>query len=212
MRASLPDGRYSAIKDVFSDVFMKKIVEKYIGVSGLLNYEIYATHEYKSSVDVAPTHHDKLWSLKFMLYLNDIGKENAPFGVIPASAPYARKRFREIFTKNKIRRLSMNSELYQSMSNSDVPKDAGPVIDIIASAGTLIIFDTDTFHHAGAVADGRERMILRGHSGPSVTYTTVRKKSRQWWRGEKRFNRFDDWLDRSVEQVDKVFTAVLQKT
>lgn len=207
MRFGLPTDRYAAIKETFSHEFMKSITERYIGMSGLVNYEIYATHEYKSSVDVAPTHHDKLWSLKFMLYLNDIEKDNAPFGVIPGSAAYAREKFREIFQTNKIRRLSMSSPLYQSMQNSDVPADLGPVVDIIGPAGTLIIFDTDTFHHAGAVSEGKERMILRGHCGPSITYTSVRKNSRQWWRGEKRFNKFDDWLDKTIDKFDNFFQS-----
>lgn len=211
MRAGLPDGRYSMIRDVFSNGTMEKVAKHYMGVNGLFNYEIYATHEYNPLVDVAPTHHDKLWSLKFMLYLNDVKKENAPFGVIPRSACYARENFRKIFEKNRLRRLSMSSPLYHSMSNSDVPIDLGPVLDIIGLAGTLIIFDSDTFHHAGVVTPGNERMILRGHSGPAITYTSVRKKSRQWWRGEKSFTRFDDWLNQTMDGAESIFSSVIQK-
>jgi hypothetical protein len=43
-------------------------------------------------------------------------------------------------------------------------------------------------------------MILRGHSGPSVTYARVRKGSRQWWRGERPFSRLDMWKDRLAEK------------
>ena len=207
MRADLPTNRYSTLKSVFSSSLMEEIVQQYVGTNGLLNYEIYATHEYKPSVHVAPTHHDKLWSLKFMLYLNDIGKDNAPFGVIPGSAVHSRQGFREIFSKNNLRRLSMSSPLYQSMDNSAVPVDSGPVVDITGPAGTMIIFDTDTFHHAGSVVEGKERMILRGHSGPSITYTSVRKKSRQWWRGERAFTTFDDFLDKVVDKLESPFVS-----
>ncbi len=210
MRDSLPQGRYSAINEVFSNSLMNQVVKRYVGDNGLVNYEVYATHEHKPSVHVAPTHHDKLWSLKFMLYLNDIGKDNAPFGVIPGSAACARQRFREIFEKNQLQRLSMSSPLYQSIDNSTLPQDSGPVVDITGPAGTMIIFDTDTFHHAGSVAAGKERMILRGHSGPSITYTSVRRNSRQWWRGEKRFSKLDDWLDKAADQIERTFTRPLK--
>lgn len=207
MRAQLPQDRYSAVKSVFSSSLMESVVKQYVGTNGLLNYEIYATHEYRPLIQVAPTHHDKLWSLKFMLYLNDIGIDNAPFGVIPGSAVHARQGFREIFKKHNLRRLNMSSPLYQSMDNSTLPVDSGPVVDITGPAGTMIIFDTDTFHHAGTVMQGKERMILRGHSGPSITYTSVRRNSRQWWRGERKFSKFDDWLDRAVDKLERTFVS-----
>jgi hypothetical protein len=200
MRAKVPAGRYPTLTAFFEHPKMRDLADRYVGHPCLLNYEVYATHETKPAVDVAPAHFDKLWTLKFMLYLNDIGPGNAPFGVAPGSFRVARQRFREIFEAHDLRRLAMSDDRYQAMRNGDLPDEYGPVVDIVGPRGTLIIFDTDTFHHAGTVEPDHERMILRGHSGPSVTYTGVRKGSRQWWRGEKRFSRMDMWLDQLAER------------
>ena len=203
-RDKLPDGRYPALRSFFEHPKMQAMADRYVGHPCLLNYEVYATHEVRPNVSVAPAHFDKLWTLKFMLYLNDIGPGNAPFGIIPGSAPIARQRFREIFEANSLRYLQMNDDRYHGMKNSEIPPEFGPVVDIVGPAGTLIVFDTDTFHHAGSVAAGCERMILRGHSGPSTTYVRVRKGGRQWWRGEKRFSRIDMWRDQLAEKFQAV--------
>lgn len=180
---------------------MSALAHRYIGGGHLFNYELYATHEFLPSIDVAPTHFDKLWTLKFMLYLNDVGPENAPFGVIPESAQVARDRFRQIFKKNNLQRLMMNDDRYQAMDNSSLSGTGGSVVDIVGPAGTLIVFDSDTFHHAGTVAEGAERMILRAHSGPAIAYASVRKGSQQWWRGERPFGQLALWKDRLLGKL-----------
>lgn len=200
MRDKMPGDRYPTMASVFTHPKMREVADRYMGDPCLFNYEIYATHESRPHVSVAPAHFDKLWTFKFMLYLNDIGPGNAPFGVIPGSFAVARQRFRDIFEANGLEYLYMNDERYQGMKNSDVPADFGPVVDIVGPAGTLIVFDTDTFHHAASVEPGHERMILRGHSGPSITYTKVRKGSRQWWRGERRYTEEDVLRDQLAEQ------------
>ena|SRR5438132_165936 len=201
MRDKVPDGKYARIDSFFRHPKMREVADRYVGHPCLLNYEIYATHEFRPTIDVAPTHFDKLWTLKFMLYLNDVSDGNAPFGVVPGSCTVARKRFRDIFEKAQLRTLTMDDERYQAMDNSDPRGVVGEVVDIVGPAGTLIAFDTDTFHHAASVANGTERMILRGHSGPSITYKQVRKGSRQWWRGERRYSRLDAWIDRIADKI-----------
>lgn len=199
MRDKLPAGRYPALTGFFEHPKMKAMAVRYIGHPCLLNYEVYATHESKPAVSVAPAHFDKLWTLKYMLYLKEVGKDDAPFGIIPGSFKVARDRFREIFDTNNLTYLPITDQRYQAMNNSELPPGYGGVVDIVGPAGTLIVFDTDTFHHAGTVAPGHERMILRGHSGPAVAYDKVRKGSRQWWRGERPFSRVDMWKDRLAE-------------
>lgn len=201
MRDKIPEGRYPAINSFFSHDKMQRLCDRYVGHPQFMNYEIYATHEFRPDVDIAPTHFDKLWTLKYMLYLNDIGIENGAFGVIPGSHLQARQIFRNVFEKHNLRRLEMSDDRYHGMGNDKVPANMPPVVDIVGSAGTMIIFDTDTFHHAGTVKDGHERLILRAHTGPSIKYTTVRKGSRQWWRGEKRFSQFDALVDRVADFI-----------
>lgn len=180
-----PAGKYPGIEDVFRDDRMAALVRNFGGAECLLNYEIYATHEFKSSGLVAATHFDKLWSLKFMIYLEDVGAGNAPFGVIPGSVDYSRNKFRAIFEDNDIEVLSTSTDAYHEMGNDQIPESVGDVIDIHAPAGSLIIFDTDICHRAGYLEKGKERKVLRGHSGPSVAYSEVHKNDIQWWRGER---------------------------
>jgi hypothetical protein len=199
MRARIPDGAYPAINGFFGGERLSAVARRYIGYPCLLNYEIYATHEYRPDSYIAPTHFDKLWTLKFMLYMNDVDRDNGAFGVIPESAPYARAKFRSVFERECLKFLYMSDDRYQRIGNDQVPADLESVVDITAPAGTLIVFDTDTYHHAGAVTDGKERMILRGHCGPKIVYSRVRKRSRQWWRGERPFSRWDAFVDRAGE-------------
>ena len=191
-----PKGQYPFVFDVFQDKKMRTLMNKYVGVTGLLNYEIYATYDFKSGGLIAPTHFDKLWTLKFMIYLEDVEVGCGPFGVIPGSAAIARERFRSLFDENKLTYLSTSSDIYQKMGNDNISSDAGEVIDIIAKAGSLIVFDTDTFHRAGWLDEGKERKVLRGHTGPSVIYSKIRKKSQQWWRGERPCSKKDAVLDK----------------
>ena len=60
MRDKLPRGRYPALTAFFEHPKMKEMAERYIGHPCLLNYEVYATHESKPAVSVAPAHFDKL--------------------------------------------------------------------------------------------------------------------------------------------------------
>lgn len=195
-RLKIPEGKHPFIQEVFQDPKMAAMAKRYVGHPCLLNYELYATHEYLGSGVVAPTHFDKLWTLKFMIYLEDVNPGDCPFGVIPGSAPVARQRFRKIFERHRLKALETSSEAYYQMGNDQVPDDLGPVVDIVAPAGTLIVFDTDTFHRAGVLAPGRQRKVLRGHSGPSAVYKKVPKHGRQWWRGEKAFGRLDSFIER----------------
>jgi hypothetical protein len=190
--------RNPAMARFFNDPALVSLARRYVGTPCFANYEIYATHEFKSQVTVAPKHFDKLWTLKFMVYLSDVGPTNAPFGVVPGSMRANRETFRRIFDDSGIDKLAMSDDRYQNMANS-AADGANDVVPILAPAGTLIVFDTDTYHFAPAVAPGCERRILRGHCGPATAYSSVTKHSRQWWRGEKAYARLDALKDRVLD-------------
>ena len=60
MRDRLPADKYRGINRIFNSKKMVELTQRYMGSQHLLNYEVYATHEHRPGVDVAPTHFDKL--------------------------------------------------------------------------------------------------------------------------------------------------------
>lgn len=182
---------YPSIGRFFNQDVLLSFARQYVGTPCLPNQEIYATYEFEANSPVAPTHFDKLWNLKFMLYVGDVGTGNAPFGIVPGSATENRETFRRIFSDNNITTLQMRDSLYQNMANARPPELDDDVVEIVAPAGTLIVFDTDTSHRARPVEQGKVRKILRGHSGPYAKYETVKRYSRRWWRGQKAYSSFD---------------------
>ena len=59
---------------------------------------------------------------------------------------------------------------YEGVKNRielDYPKllEEWPCEPVEAPAGTLIVFDTDTFHKGGKCDEGKERLIVRLHCG-----------------------------------------------
>ncbi len=199
---------YPAINRCFGSTFFSNIAKSYIGCPCHVNHGLYVTHEFRQNMEIAPTHFDKMWTLKFMLYVNDVGLDNGAFGVVPNTAKIARNRFRKMFVDNNLDVVDTRSPIYRKMNNSHIPGEIGPVVDIVGTAGTLIIFDTDTFHHAGVVKEGHERKILRAHSGPSIVYSHVFKKTRQWWRGEKCYSHFDERIDSLKEDAYKLKSRI----
>ena len=69
-----------------------------------------------------------------------------------------------------LRIIAWNSPDYESVKNRielDYPEllEKYPCEPIEAPAGTLIVFDTDTFHRGGKCDEGEERLIVRLHCG-----------------------------------------------
>lgn len=108
-----------------------------------------------------------------MLYFNDIYFKNGAFGVILGGQVFVRRKFRQLFDTHNLRRLEMSDDRYHGMGNCDVPEGMPPVVDIVGRTGTMVIFDTDCFHHAATVSEGYECMIMCAHTGRSVNYTSV---------------------------------------
>lgn len=155
---------YPGITNLFNEPKLHKIAKEYIGSPCYVNHEMYVTHEFQPDIEIAPTHFDKTWTLKFMLYVNDVGLNEGCFNVVPKSAEVARRRFRGLYEDNNIDVIDIMKPIYCQMNNEYILGELGSVVDIEGAASTLIIFDTDTFHHAGSVKRGRERKILRAHS------------------------------------------------
>ena len=111
------------------------------------------TSEQHKAVPFLP-HIDKRRYLKAMLYVSDVNKES---GAMETSAlpPQDYERMR--------RRLPRDYK-ERGLNLIDLPPDS--FFPLSGPKGTTILFDTNTPHHAGAVAPGSERRIVRLDFGP----------------------------------------------
>ena len=100
-------------------------------------------------------HFDRIPTLKFLLYLNDIDLENGPFYLSPGSHHWVREKF-------PIPRKNFDSD--ELLDNSRNIPDM--ILDnlqyVSGKAGQLLIFHTDCVHHQGIVNSG-ETKIIRAH-------------------------------------------------
>lgn len=142
--------------EVFGSPFMAEVTDRYLGKPNLLNHEIYIVKDVVGSDHVAQDlHYDRIPTLKFFIYLKDTTFENGAFSCIPGTHTWTREKERKNRSKD------IFPEQYKTRI---IPEElATQAIPIEGYAGTLIIFHTDTLHHAGIVQKG-ERWVMRGHS------------------------------------------------
>jgi hypothetical protein len=174
-RKSLKDRDFPATKNIFGSTFMEEILKSYYAPHGYkLNDDIFITYEKPCPKPILPWHFDRIQSLKFYIYLNDVTKNNGAFEYAPGTHNEGHYR--------------ANYHLATGVSPqripNDIPKDEilNPVV-IEGKAGDLIIFDSDGFHCGGVVGQGSERMVMRGHSHPVgfYGYGKARIFSKKWF-------------------------------
>tara|TARA_R100000152_G_C6738435_1_gene162399 strand:- start:713 stop:1093 length:381 start_codon:yes stop_codon:yes gene_type:complete len=124
---------------------------------------VFATHDYKFEGELARNgwlHFDRHWRLKFFIYLTDIDESSGAFGCSAGSRALGQK----------LRTNAWGAKNYEGVKNRielDYPEllEEWPCEPVEAPAGTLIVFDTDTFHKGGKCDEGKERLIVRLHCG-----------------------------------------------
>ncbi|WP_287446377.1 hypothetical protein, partial [Thalassospira sp.] len=190
-RGSVTAPTFETVDKVFADDKIVQLTEKIVGRPCMLNTEIYATHDIGTGKEVAPSHFDKTWNLKFMVYLEDILETGrGAFGVHPGSAPLARQQFRAWFSQLEHNgTITVGVPEFYTMNNEVLPEGLPPFVEILAPAGSLIIFNTDVFHRGSFLKEGCERKIMRAHTYPGTRLLgfgdKLSKRTRQWERGEK---------------------------
>ena len=100
-------------------------------------------------------HFDRIPTLKFLLYLNDINSKNGPFSLSPGSHHWVREKFptpRESF--DSIELLEKSRKIPEILLNN--------LQYVTGNAGQLLIFHSDCIHHQGLVQSG-ETKIIRAH-------------------------------------------------
>ena len=162
--------KYYSLKNIYESYFqghnyfldwlnselIEKVVEK---VSDSSKYELdhlYQTLDTPRSLHIAQDpHFDRIPTLKFMLYLNDMDKSNGAFVLSPGSHHWVKEKFKK--------RGSFNDEKFFRETRC-IPK---PIIDNLipleGKAGTLIIFLTDCIHMQGQVKENESRIFRAGY-------------------------------------------------
>ena len=125
--------------------------------------EIFLTHEFTSSNGIERNgylHFDRIWTFKYFYYLSDVNTlEDGPLKVVPAS-----------HYMGAMLRSRQHGKPYEQQDNRiqinypDVYRDVQDTIEpIFGKAGTLVIFNTDTFHMGGNITGKNERKVCRLH-------------------------------------------------
>jgi hypothetical protein len=112
-------------------------------------------HDTSAGEIITDIHFDMMRSLKFMIYLADVDKSSAAFRYCLGSHQDNRK-LRDRF-------LLMGGRL-PKLPNVPGPNEDHILTDIEGPSGTLIVFDTDGFHSAGLLQEGKERLLVRGRT------------------------------------------------
>lgn len=146
-----------------SNHFVKKVASQYLGTSNF-KLDIFNTFDTKDTEHGAQTpHFDRIPTLKFLLYLNDVEIENGSFCVCPGSHHWVRKNF-------PLPRNDYNDKLFLEKTRKLPNHIIRNIIPISGKAGQLLIFHTDCIHNQGIVRSG-ETKIVRAHFRNSYQYT-----------------------------------------
>jgi len=154
----------SPIYRVYDKPWMRNLHRQYVGGSSLgYGKNVFATYDYKYDGQLARNgwlHFDRNWCFKFFLYLTDINRKSGAFSCSIGS----RSKGKELRNASGGK---IDYELVRNRIDLDYPELSSvfPSIPVEANAGTLIVFDTDTFHKGGKCDEGEERLVVRLHCG-----------------------------------------------
>ena len=118
-------------------------------------FDAVVEHDTTFGEKITDIHFDMLRSLKFMIYLSDVDKSSAAFRYCVGSHQDNHK------LRNRF--LLMGGKL-PKLPNVPGPNEDHDLTDIEGPRGTLIVFDTDGFHSAGSLQEGKDRLIVRGRT------------------------------------------------
>tara|TARA_Y100001938_G_scaffold73182_1_gene101389 strand:- start:5529 stop:6311 length:783 start_codon:yes stop_codon:yes gene_type:complete len=184
-----PEGSYSSGKhlrlhkpayphfpnliSLFNNYTMKSISDAYCGLHNDYMMQIFMSYEHnvcENKEDWARNywlHWDPYPALKYFLYLTDIDSGSAPTCFVPGTRKFGRECRKKMplhstagwnnGTPNRLEDWHKDPKY----TNSDA-------IPLYASAGTLLIFDTDLLHHGGLITEeGKERKVILVHNRPA---------------------------------------------
>jgi ectoine hydroxylase-related dioxygenase (phytanoyl-CoA dioxygenase family) len=152
------------ILEVFQSDSLRRVASEYLSSNAMFCRKIQVRHLADNRFG-SEVHFDTLRALKFMIYLTDTDETNGALRYAPRSHR-ANSAFRKGFLARGNRVIDI--------PNVPAPGEAVEVVPVPAPAGTLLIFDTEGFHSAGALLPGRERKTLISTSLPRPLSASLR--------------------------------------
>ena len=150
-------------KDWLKHSLIQAVAEKYLKTKNL-KIDVFQTLDNPNTFHSAQKpHFDRIPTLKFLLYLNDINLENGPFSLSPGSHHWVEKKF-------PIPRENFNNETLLENSRNLPDIILGNLQKVPGKAGQLLIFTTDCIHHQGIVQSGETKIIRAHFRNPNVNY------------------------------------------
>lgn len=151
-------------------IWMQQVVTRYQQILAGVHRDIFSTYDYKANTDVAPNgwmHFDKLQRVKFFLYLTDVDQECGPLTIAPGTH-HAGRNFRlQDNQKNRFGRFYGDDGACPGWSEKQNhhPTFRYQGQELLGTAGTLVIFDSDVLHKGGTISNSlKKRLIVRSHS------------------------------------------------
>ncbi|MEZ4720766.1 MAG: phytanoyl-CoA dioxygenase family protein [Flavobacteriales bacterium] len=162
---------YPFLVKYFTQPFMESTTKDYLGENYLMLDSLYVTHETKATEDIARNaypHFDRDMTFKFFIYLSDVTADDGAFVCIPGTHLLG-KELREKAWKETGDYRKVRNRIFHDYDNLDFKES--DLLPVEGKAGTLIVFDSDTFHAGGNIKPGHERFIIRSHNSVSKTST-----------------------------------------
>lgn len=163
----------------FSNPIFEEVARNYVGRHIAFNDDIFITDHSADDRVILPLHYDRLWCLKFYLYLKDTSQNDGAFEAIPGSHHAAGRRRRYL--------LSRGVPAFK-LPNREDPVGLKGAYPLEGKAGTLIVFDSDVLHKGGVVGAGGRRLVMRGHTHRTPTDVYHPKPWTSQWVREAKHN------------------------
>lgn len=151
-----PDLKKKSCSDILQYIEFCDRVIKDITTDSYQLDAIFQTYDTSCTKHIAQDpHFDRIPTLKFMLYVNDLTNENGAFCLSPGSHHWVNERLGS-------NRRSHGSKGFLEASRNIPMYIKDRIVPVEGKMGTVIIFNTDCIHHQGIVQEGHAS-ILRSH-------------------------------------------------
>ncbi len=153
-----------ALKIFYLNKTIKKVSEHILGKN--VNVDVFQTLDTDKSSHIAQApHFDRIPTLKFMLYMNDIDTKNGALFCSPGSHHWVKKEF-------PLPRPKFNNKEFFRKTREIPNFIIDNLIPLNGKEGQLIIFDTDVIHKQGLVENSNCK-IFRAHYRNRRRYYTI---------------------------------------